>query len=312
MMDRSTEQLLSRYLDGVETPEEFAELERQALQSPELRRELVRLAKLDSMTRTLVKEAAAAKEFSKCGERIIATERRRWRIRWVCGAAAAALVVCVVGVNLWQARQAEKLTVAIGREGDAKPPIPVPAPHVPAEGRLVAVSGEVWVARSDGTGQSAASVGTEVRADETIVTATNASALFAYADGSTLRIYRASAVVLSRTDAGPGLDLRQGAVDADIRKQPEGRRLRVLGELMQAEIVGTEFRLMADPRGKWKCLGVRTGVVEVRRVADGQKVVLKAGNYAAVAPNWPYMLMDARVCPVWKEICRAMAGTEYP
>jgi ferric-dicitrate binding protein FerR (iron transport regulator) len=177
----------------------------------------------------------------------------------------------------------------------------------------VAVSGDVRVARTDGTGQpAAAAVGAEVFAGETILTATNASAQFAYADGSTLRIYRGSAVVLSRTDAGPGLDLRRGAVDADIRKQPAGRHLRVLGELMRAEIVGTEFRLMTDSRSKWKSLGVRTGVVEAIRVADGQKVVLQAGNYAAVATNWPYMRMDARVCPVWKEACRQMAGTPYP
>ena len=153
-------------------------------------------------------------------------------------------------------------------------------------------------------------VGAEVFAGETILTATNASAQFAYADGSTLSIYRGSAVVLSRTDAGPGLDLRRGAVDADIRKQPDGRHLRILGELMHAEIVGTEFRLMGDARTK--SLGVRKGVVEVIRVADGQKVVLQAGNYAAVAPNWPYMRMDARVCPAWQAACRQAAGTPYP
>jgi ferric-dicitrate binding protein FerR (iron transport regulator) len=79
---------------------------------------------------------------------------------------------------------------------------------------------------------------------------------------------------------------------------------------MHAEIVGTEFRLMADARSRW--LGVRQGVVKVSRLADGQKVTLQAGNYSAVAPNWPYMRMDARVCPYWKQVCRQAAGTPYP
>ena len=78
----------------------------------------------------------------------------------------------------------------------------------------------------------------------------------------------------------------------------------------QAEIVGTEFRLMADARSRW--LGVRAGVVEASRVADGQKVTLQAGNYSAVAPNWPYMRMDARVCPYWKQVSQQAAGTPYP
>jgi RNA polymerase sigma factor (sigma-70 family) len=188
---------------------------------------------------------------------------------------------------------------------------PVPMPQAPAEGRLVAVNGNVWVARADGTGQpSAASVGTEVFVGEAIVTGTNATAQFAYADGSTLQLYRRSAVVLSRTDAGPELDLRQGAVDADIRKQPDGCHLRILGKLMHAEIEGAEFRLMAGSQSRW--LGVRKGVMAVSRVADDQKIILQAGDFAVVDPNWPYLRMNARFCPYWQDACRQAAGTPYP
>jgi hypothetical protein len=189
----------------------------------------------------------------------------------------ASAILAVVGLVAYSTGRSARA----GRTELATTAIPPPPPAVveaarpvaKAEGRLTEISGEVWVARADGTGQPVvASVGTEVFAGEVLRTTTNASAQFAYADGSTLSIYRGSAVVLSRTDAGPGLDLRRGAVDADIRKQPDGRHLQILGELMHAEIVGTEFRLMVDSSSAW--LGVREGKVEVTRVSDGQKILL--------------------------------------
>jgi hypothetical protein len=103
---------------------------------------------------------------------------------------------------------------------------------------------------------------------------------------------------------------KASALDVAVRKQAEGRRMRVTGALMHAEITGTEFRLMADSRSRW--LGVRKGQVVVSRVADSQKVTLEAGNYAAVCPDWPYMRMNARVCPMWKGICQQAAGNAYP
>ncbi len=321
---------LRRYFDGKMTPDEVRALEEKLRQDSGLRKELLIMAGFEAdlpgalaavaqekreavrvNTATFPSTPPAASRTAR--PEVLRPAGTFHRVFWPVVAAASLLLAA--GIYL----QAKKTFIprpqpslaVVGQP--AKTTAPAPAPRAPAEGRLVAMSGEVRVARADGTGpSSAAAVGAEVFAGETILTATNASAQFAYADGSTLRIYRASTVVLSRTDAGPGLDLRRGAVDADIRKQPDGRHLQILGELMHAEIVGTEFRLMADAQSKWKSLGVREGVVEVIRVADGQKVVLQAGNYAAVAPNWPYMRMDARVCPAWKEVCRAMAGTPYP
>jgi len=321
---------LLRYFDGKMTPDEVRALEEKLRQDSGLRKELLILAGFEAdlpgalaavaqekreavRVNTATFPPAPPADSRTARPEVLRPTGTFHRVFWPVAAAASLLLAA--GIYL----QANKTSIpppkpslaVVGQP--AKTNAPAPAPRAPAEGRLVAVSGDVRVARAGGTGQpAAAAVGAEVFAGETILTATNTSAQFAYADGSTLRIYRGSAVVLSRTDAGPGLDLRRGALDADIRKQPEGRPLRVLGELMQAKIVGTEFRLMADAQSKWKSLGVREGVVEVSRVADGQKVVLQAGNYAAVAPNWPYMRMDARVCPVWKAACRETAGTPYP
>jgi hypothetical protein len=321
---------LDRYLAGLASEEDVLALGERLRSDAALRKELLILAAFDAELPGALRDVASEKKeqarvtvatFPAAGAhpaRVRAAARRPLARPFPWPAAIAAGILAIVGLFVY----------SIGRSGrpgrtelaaTAPPPSPSPAPTaveppkpvVPAEGRLTEISGEVRVVRADGTGQPVvASVGKEVFAGEVLITTTNASARFAYADGSTLRIYRASTVVLSRTDAGPGLDLRQGVVDADIRKQPDGRHLRILGKLMQAEIVGTEFRLMADSRSRW--LGVREGVVEVIRVADGQKVALQAGNYAAVAPNWPYMRMNARVCPYWKQICQQAAGTAYP
>jgi len=333
---------LDRYLAGNASEEDVQALGERLRADAALRKELLVLAAFDAELPGALRAVAREKKeaarvtvatFPAAGARpaqVRAAARRPLARRFPWPAAIAAGTVIAVGLGAYfigrpgrPDRTGLAVTAAPPRPAPQLAPqlvpqlVPQPArmeaalPVVKAEGRLTEVGGEVWVARADGTGQPAvASIGTEVFAGDAIVTSTNASARFAYADGSTLRIYRHSAVVLSRTDAGPGLDLRRGSVDADIRKQPDGRHLRVLGELMQAEIVGTEFRLMADARSRW--LGVRQGTVEASRVADGQKVTLQAGNYSAVAPNWPYRRMDARVCPVWKQVCQQAAGTPYP
>lgn len=321
---------LNRYLAGEASEADVRSLEARLRSDAALRKELLILAAFDGELPGALRDVAREKKerarvtvatFPAAGAgpaRVRTDARRPFARRFLWPAAVAAGILIAVGLGAYfRGRSDRPGRTELARAAAPPRPAPQPAPMAAAlpvakaEGRLAEVGGEVWVARADGKGQPAvASAGTEVFAGDAIVTSTNASALFAYADGSTLRIYWASAVVMSRTDAGPGLDLRQGAVDADIRKPPDGQHLRVLGALMHAEIVGTEFRLMADSRSRW--LGVRKGVVEASRVADGQKVTLQAGNYAAVAPEWPYMRMDARVCPYWKSVCRQAAGTPYP
>jgi len=325
---------LDRYVGGLASDEDVQALGERLRADAALRKELLVLAAFDAELPGALRDVAREKKekvrvtvatFPAAGARparVGAVARHPLARRFPWPAAIAAGIAIAVGLGAYFIGRSDKP----GRTelaATAVPPRPVPQPTpqlvpveaalpvVKAEGRLTEIGGEVWVARAGIEGQPAvASVGTEVFAGDAIITSTNASAQFAYADGSTLRIYRHSAVVLSRSDAGPGLDLRRGAVDADIRKQPDGQHLRVLGDLMHAEIVGTEFRLIADSRSRW--LGVRKGVVEASRVADGRKVTLQAGNYSAVAPNWPYMRMNARVCPVWKQVSQQATGTPYP
>jgi ferric-dicitrate binding protein FerR (iron transport regulator) len=178
-------------------------------------------------------------------------------------------------------------------------------------GHLVELNGNVRICEGNSENPIlVVSSGTVVHAGATIALATNASACFAFLDGSELRLYQDTVLVLKQSSTGPSVELQHGAVDASIRPQPANHMLVMHTSFMQAEIVGTEFRLMADSKSAW--LGVRKGEVRVTREADGKKVNLADGNYAAVAPKWPFMRMNARVCPVWKSVCRQAAGTPYP
>jgi ferric-dicitrate binding protein FerR (iron transport regulator) len=326
-MTDESDACLNLYLAGQASEADVRSLGERLRSDAALRKELLILAAFDAELPGALRDVAREKKekarvtvatfpaLDAHRARIRTEARRPFARRLLWPAAIAAGILAVVGLVAYSTGRSARA----GRTELATTAIPPPPPAVveaarpvaKAEGRLTEISGEVWVARADGTGQPVvASVGTEVFAGEVLRTTTNASAQFAYADGSTLSIYRGSAVVLSRTDAGPGLDLRRGAVDADIRKQPDGRHLQILGELMHAEIVGTEFRLMVDSSSAW--LGVREGKVEVTRVSDGQKILLGQANYAAVHPKWPYMKMNPLVCPVWKGVCQQAAGTAYP
>jgi ferric-dicitrate binding protein FerR (iron transport regulator) len=306
MVSDDQRQLIRAYLDGSASEDQVRELNRLLAEDREVRCALLDESAFDARLRMILtrqRRSAAGLETAR-GSR----KAKRTRYILACVAAAASLLVAV-GVA-WHARMIHRAGGTDARCA-ASTPSPVQQPAAPAIGRLMAMSGDVRMGPAGGGERAiAAAAGAEVHPGDTVITATNASAQFAYADGSTLQIYRGSALVLGRSDLGPTLELRSGAMDASIRKQPDGQHLRILGNFLHADIVGTEFRLMSDSKSVW--LGVRKGEVAVTRVADGQKVSLGTGNYAAVSPQWPYMRMDARVCPVWKSICRQATDSAYP
>lgn len=330
-MTRAPHAELQRYLDGDMTPEQVHALEERLRHDAGLRKELLILSGFDAdLTGALQDAARAAREAARrsmaaipadgelraarqaapaCSAQRPGMPVRRWL--WPT-ALAASLLLAVGGYLLHKARQADAGPQGAARGGVIARTAPLPAVRLEsAEGRLVTLDGEVRIARADGNGPAvAATVGTEVHAGEVLVTASNAAARLAYADGSTLYLYRASVLALSRGEDGPCLDLRAGALDATMRNKLDGKRLRIVGDLLNADVIGTDFRLLANPQSRW--LGVRSGKVIAARVADGQKVVLQDGEYVAVAPDRPFKCIDARACPVWKGICQQVAGTPYP
>lgn len=336
-MKTFTEPELLAYLDGQMSAADVAALEEALRADPQLRRDLLARASLESELPCALQELEAAapaapQETAAQAGRLHRTPPDTARkILWFAAPlAAAACLLVVLYAALHQPRPGPALppppVVAVVEKPVAppvgkpvEPPVvkPVAQPpekpvvQLPAIGNLTDVNGEVCLVEPNSTNLVPVTAQqTVVHAGASILLATNATATFAFADGSVLKLYRNCVLTLQQTEDGPRVDFRQGALDADIRHQPDGKRLVVQTRFLRADIVGTEFRVMGDSASAW--VGVRTGDVQVTRAADGQKVALASGNYAAVAPNWPFMRMNARVCPLWKSVCQQAAGSAYP
>jgi hypothetical protein len=271
MMDRRTEQLLSHYLDGVETPEEFALLEQQALQDPALRRELMRLATLDTMSRTVFKETAAAREFAAPERQVIATVPSLWQSRWFwsTAAAAAALVACVGGVNLWQARQAEKLVVAT---------------LVEARGKCSVFSVQV-----SGSPASGVRSPTTLRPGTRLSLGPDGYAKLAYADGTIVELGKNTAMTLGagqgsrlfgliREWRGKRIQLDTGTLSARVAKQKIGEAMALATPHATATVLGTMLQLAVTTNSS--LLSVQTG--QVAFATATQQEVVSAGESAQV------------------------------
>jgi len=296
-MKEFSESDLMNYLNDRMEPADVHEFEEALRHNPLLRKELLILANLEAELPRALKEVTTGNCDSK---KPSARPVMRLVMRIMLPLAAAAGLVLALRLILPQTKPAVHGSLAVA-----------PVIELPVVGHLVELNGDVRISE----GNSANSIvvvssGTVVHAGATIALATNAAACFAFMDGSLLRLYQGTVLVLKQTATGASVELQRGAVDASIRPQPANHMLVMHTSFLYAEIVGTEFRLMADSKSAW--LGVRKGEVRVTREADGKKVSLADGNYAAVAPNWPFMRMNARVCPLWKSVCQQAAGTPYP
>ena len=296
-MKEFSESDMMTYLNDCMEPADVHEFEEALRRDPLLRRKLLVLANFEAELPSALKEETTEKCDSK---RPSARPVMRRVMRILLPLAAAASLVLALRLILPQTKPDVHGSLAVA-----------PVIELPVVGHLVEWNGDVRISEGhSGNSIVVVSSGTVVHAGATIALATNASACFAFMDGSLLRLYQGTVLVLKQTATGASVELQRGAVDASIRPQPANHMLVMHTSFMQAEIVGTEFRLMANSKSAW--LGVRKGEVRVTREADGKKVSLADGNYAAVAPNWPFMRMNARVCPLWKSVCQKAVGTPYP
>lgn len=296
-MKEFSESDLVTYLNDRMEPAHVHEFEEALRRDPLLRRKLLVLANFEAELPVVLKDEATGSCDSKKPP-VRPVMRRVLQV--VLPLAAAAGLVLALRLILPPTKPDVHGSLAVA-----------PVIELPVVGHLVELNGDVRISESNSKNSIVVvASGTVVHAGATIALATNASACFAFMDGSVLRLYHGTVLVLKQTLTGSSVELQRGAVDASIRPQPANHMLVMHTSFLHAEIVGTEFRLMADSKSAW--LGVRKGEVRVTREADGKKVSLADGNYAAVAPNWPFMRMNARVCPLWKSVCQQAAGTSYP
>lgn len=274
------------YLQGRLAPPQFASLERALLADESARRHLLGLAAMEGFMPRALREVQG-------GAGADAGGRPRARRVRILALAAGAMVAMGLG-----------LALVVRSLSPVLPPAPLPA------GRLVDIRGVVDVLPPSGPEWKADSRRSAVGDGDRIRLDAHAEATFVHADGSRFRLYPGTLLRVAQSPAGPGLRVERGSLDAWVTPQTNGLRWKVWSGAMDAEVVGTEFRLLAWPQAAW--LGVRQGKVVLTRTADGRRLGLARDQYAAVDGNWPFTPLNARVCPRWKALCRQATGSEYP
>lgn len=304
-MSGTDDDVLERYLAGSLDDAEGRRCEQSLRDDGDMRRRLLALAAFEEALPAALREANRA-----------ARERRRLLVR-LAWAAAAAAVLGLGGLWTVRARRPAPPSAAVeiaNAPAPALPPdAPLDVPGVPpaptSVGRIASVRGELRIERPGNGVREAVREGTVVCPGDVLALAPDAHAEWVHQDGSRFRLHPHTRLEVGDGD-GKRLVLLQGGLDAALTAQPAGAPWRLSHARVEIEVLGTELRLMDDAGSAW--LGVREGRVWVERRQDGRRVRLGRGQYAADHPQWPFQAMDARVCPMWKSICRRVAGSEYP
>jgi hypothetical protein len=87
-----------------------------------------------------------------------------------------------------------------------------------------------------------------------------------------------TAVRIGDTKKGKRLHLEKGILDASVDPQPADRRMIVTTAHAKAEVVGTEFGLVAESTATR--IDVFEGLVRFTRLADGSSIDVTAGQFA--------------------------------
>jgi len=267
MIAKDQERLISRYLDGVETPEDLERLDEWVRTNPEVCRELILMAAQDVMIRQTLAEKATALEHLETGDaaqeerspalapEFVTAASGAWRSLGVWGAMAATLALAFLGVWRWAGspvRDAGSLDMVV----------------VEAGGDVIRIGG------------GAVKQGDALRAGDTVATGVDGSLRYAYQDGTFVGMGTNSILVLGPGSPSPdkAVRLARGTLTASVRKQPANRRMTFATPQAVATVLGTALSLEVTPR--ISVLSVQTGQVQIA-TAERREFV-SAGESARV------------------------------
>ena len=147
---------------------------------------------------------------------------------------------------------------------------------------LADTRGEVRVVRGSRT--FATSIGFKLEAGDRLLAGTNASAAVLFS-GETTRIALDAGTELALLSTSPAKQFRllTGQVDARVSRQPAGHPLILRAPHAVATVLGTEFRLTAEPQQTR--LDVREGTVRLARTEGPGGIEVRAGEFAVAAPG---------------------------
>ena len=115
----------------------------------------------------------------------------------------------------------------------------------------------------------------------------NSAATVTFRDGTRLDFSGNSIVVNQSGKEGCRVQLEHGAVRGSLTKKPSGHPFVFATPEAEAIVMGITLRLVTG--GHHTRLEVTEGEVRFRRLDDGAEVTVKAGYYAVVAPNAPFV-----------------------
>lgn len=223
MNNRETELLISRYLDGTESPADLAQLDELVRKDPTIREELLQMATQDASIRAILAER----------ESILTT--RPWQSPWMWIAAAAALVVVCLGIWRW-----------------------APGGSTLMSGVVAEVRGDVYGT----TGETPLKAGDVLNPGDSIHTGPAAYLMYTYHDGTAVKVGENSDFTLlnGATPSALAGRLGKGLLTANVRKQPQDSRMLLITPYARAIVKGTVLQLRVTP--ECSELSVQTGKVE--------------------------------------------------
>jgi ferric-dicitrate binding protein FerR (iron transport regulator) len=164
-------------------------------------------------------------------------------------------------------------------EAPAPPPRPAATPTTVAASVATIQTVERQVFALTPAGRVAARAGDAIAPGHGLETA-DGRAVVAFPDGTRVDLGPATRVRAFADRQGKEIDLRRGALDADVARQAAGRPMVVTTPHGEARVLGTQLRLVVD--GDRTRLEVREGKVRLTR-ADGKFAEVAAGAFAVAA-----------------------------
>lgn len=151
---------------------------------------------------------------------------------------------------------------------------------------VISIQGDVRL-----IGPSGASIltrGNSWRRDEKLTTVgTSSAAVVKFHDGSQLDFGGNTVAINESSGDALRVQLDHGTVQAALKQQPARRSFLLATPEAEAIIVGTTLRLVTGSHHTR--LDVTEGEVRFRRRHDGAEIAVKAGHYAVVSPNIPFI-----------------------
>jgi ferric-dicitrate binding protein FerR (iron transport regulator) len=274
MPDEQTNQLIARYIDGLATDAEAADLGRILVADPETAREFAEMTRIDKRldlhfrkTRALT-DASRHVQASRFG--LHASRRRGRRVgslrrSFVWWAAAAALLAAAGGAAIYMWNRSQRP----GDETIAQLDVAWCSGSVSVSGTAVALE------------PKAAQL--PLKPGDRIATGDGASrAAIVYPDGSRIELDASTAFVIRETARGRDALLERGALTANVVSQTAGPMVLSTRDA-EVRVLGTRFRLAIE--GRATRLEVAEGKVEMKRPADQQGTIVGSGFYALAGPD---------------------------